>query len=121
MRNSKQQNVSMKTHVQEKYNKPGRIPHGRCNLYAKKRRCIHFEKQTKKDPNRFVISDILRGPSQLFQTLKLIDDQETENSLFCMSSCLLNSMNFRRELLAHPDLPHRTQTPRRKVLIPEKV
>ena len=93
------QNVSMKRHVQEKYNKPGRIPQERSNLYSKKRRCIHIEKQTKKDSNRFVISDILRGPSQLFQTLKLVDDQETEYSLFCMSSYLLNSMSFRRELL----------------------
>ena len=74
MPDSKQQNVSMKRHVQEKYNKPGRITQGSSNLYTKKRRCMHIEKQTKKDPNRFVISDILRGPSQLFQTHKLVDD-----------------------------------------------
>lgn len=79
----------MKRHVQEKYNKPGRITQGRSNLYAKKRRCIHIEKQTKKDPNRFVISDILSGLSQLFQTLKLVDDQESEHFHFfvCRRIC----------------------------------
>ena len=64
----------MNRHVKEKYGKPGRGTQGRTSLYANKRRCIHVHIKNKQKKTQI----ILRGPSQLFQTLKLVDDQETE-------------------------------------------